>query len=323
MDYEKLVNSIFKFDPASRQITTQKHNRYILPSWLMFDVSDVPTGLYTIPAAGGAVPPVAWKQPYTSCNGLDAGFGQPFEIKYLILSDSSTGIAGANYEVYLKELGETRSFMNRACHVQTLFGTAQLPGRLREPYMFWSQHQIQAMFNNLDAGPRSFRAYLCGPQYYAWVPQPEDSREKLLELMRKRKMRQPYVWPYWLTTENPIDLAPGVEANFEMMVGQDCHFQAFSINVFSTGNFEWDLLEVKTGQQLSNGRVTKTNSLGDARLPTILPVPYLIPAGYRLRLTVKSLSGITNHIFFTIAGRRIYGRLIDVPQILCDTAVGE
>jgi hypothetical protein len=49
-----------------------------------------------------------------------------------------------------------------------------------------------------------------------------------------------------------------------------------------------------------------------------------VPAGFRLRLTVKSLSGLaTNRIFFTIQGRRINGPLVDVPRILCNTDVGE
>jgi hypothetical protein len=323
MDYAKLVNKVFEYDGAAKRIVTRRNNRYILPAWLMFDTSDVPTGVFTIAAAGLPTRPVGWKQPYTSLGGLDAGFGQPLEVKYLLLSDSTVGLGAADYEVSLFEMGMTRKFMNRACHVRTIFGDAKYPGRMKEPFMFWSQHQVQAQFNKLTGGAANVRAYLAGAQYYPWVPQPDESRNKVVEYLKKWKNRQESVWPFWLTTERAVSLTSGQEANFEMLVGQDAHFLASSIAVVSDGNFEWDLLEVKTGQQLSSGRITKTNSLGDARLPHILPVPYLVPAGYRLRLTVKDLSLATNRIFFTIQGRRINGPLVDVPRILCSTDVGE
>jgi hypothetical protein len=323
MDYSKLINKVFEYNRETKRIVSRRNNRYVLPAWLMFDTSDVPTGAFTVAAAGAATRPVGWKQPFTSLNGLDAGFGQPLEVKYLLLSDSSVGLSTANYEVSLLEMGMTRRFMNRACHVRTIFGDAKYPGRLKESFMFWSQHQVQAQFNAITGGARNIRAYLAGAQYYPWVPQPKESREKIVEYLGKWKKRQESVWPFWLTTDVPVTLAVGQEASFQMLVGQDAHFLASSIAAVSDGNFEWDLLEVKTGQQLSSGRITFNNSLGDARLPYVLPVPYLVPAGFRLRLTVKNLSGLSNRIFFTIQGRRINGPLVDVPRILCNTDVGE
>jgi hypothetical protein len=292
-----------------------------LPVHTYFDLSDQ-SGAYTL--NGSATPSrlVCWKQPYSSANGMDANLGTPLQIKSLIIADataSGTPYTDIDATVELNELGESRKFMSGPVHIRTVFGTAKYPGRMCEPYMFGSQHQIQARFVNLSATARSLYPYLAGAQYYPFAAQSDVSRNKITAIIKKWNARRSQVWPFWLTTNVPISLTANQEASFEMLPGQDAHFVACHIAAVSTGNFEYSLLEVKTQQNLSNGSATYTNSLGDARLPKLFSKPYVVPAGYRLRLRVKDLSGASNTIWFTIAGKKVYAPLARVQTESCDT----
>jgi hypothetical protein len=79
--------------------------------------------------------------------------------------------------------------------------------------------------------------------------------------------------------------------------------------------------EVKTKQTLMNGQISQLNGLGDARFPTIYPTPYLIPAGYRLRINVQNLTGAPMSMWFTMFGRKIYAPFTKVDEVLNRTAV--
>jgi hypothetical protein len=313
----RAIDRYIKFDRASGKFIPDESRRYILPFHAYFDLSDV-AGAYTLPAVGTPARLVAWKQEYSSINGMDANLGTPLQIKALVVSDS-TGYDSASYLVDLNELGESRKFMNKPVHVRTIFGDAKYPGRMPEPYMFASQHQIQANFTPLNVASRTIRPYLTGAQYYPWAAQSSVSRDKITKVIKIWNMRRGQVWPFWLTTDESISLTVDEERSFEMLPGQDAQFLATQLTAVSSGNFEYSLLEVKTQQSLSNGRATFTNSLGDARLPKILSKPYLVPAGYRLRLTVKNLFAGVNNIYFTIAGKKVYAPLKESAEKSCDT----
>jgi hypothetical protein len=168
------------------------------------------------------------------------------------------------------------------------------------------------------------RFFLVGAQSYPWDPQfmkYPNNKQALLMMLRKWKERSRYVSPYWLVPEQNINLLAGATADFFLKVGDDGHFEGFTLTSVSTGNFSWELSEPKTQQTLMNGQCTQTNSIGTALFPTLLPTPYLVPAGYRLRLRVTDLSAAPNQIFFTIAGRKIYAPMKDVGDVLQSTQV--
>ena len=316
MNRLKAIDNFLKLNPTTGRYNPVEWRRYILPAFKYFTLSDV-QGIFTIEAAGTPTRLVSYVQQYSSVNGRDQGLGTPFEVKQLLFEDSTDGTASAAFTVMLKEMGESRLFMNFPVHVRTLCGTGQYPARLREPYMFFSSHNIQAQFNKITGGATTMRMYLGGAEYFPWAVPQDNNREKIISILKQWKERQKYVWPYWLTPDENVSLAANAEANFDIKVGEDGHFEVFTIQAVSTGNFEYEISEVKTGAMLSNGRATKTNSLGDARLPTILPESYLIRAGYRINIKIKDLSGATNNIYFTMAGRRINAPLKDIPDLPC------
>lgn len=294
--------------------------KYVIPSFLYLDLSDV-SGVYTVAASGSPSRLVSFKQPYSSAGGMDVGFGTPFEIKQLVFEDSTDGTAAAAFTVMLRELGETRLFMNRPIHVRALFGTGQYPAKLRESYMMFSQHNIQMECVKLSGSATTIRPYLAGAQYFPWAMESGPEKETMIDILSRWRQRRKYVWPFWQTTDTEVSLTANQTLNVEAKLGEDSHFQCEAFAVISTGNFAYEICEAKTGRSLMNGQATKNNSLGDARLPTILPVPYVVPAGYRLKFTFKDLSGSTNNVYFAMVGKRIYAPLKDVVQVQCDTEV--
>jgi len=199
-------------------------------------------------------------------------------------------------------------FMNQPVHIRTLAGSAQLPCWLREPYMFPSQHVIQAQFANLSGVAVNTRMFLDGAQYYTWSPalqRNSAAKELLVAGLKKWQQRRPYVTPFWLTTDTPIALTAGQTANFNSKIGDDGHVELFTLMAVSTGTFGFSVQEVKTKQTLMNGIVTGTNAAGNAQYPCILATPYLVPAGYNLQYTVWDLSGAPNNIYLTWQARKI------------------
>lgn len=298
----------------------------VLPFWLGFDEGDLqaPNGVLTINAAGVDTPPVNFKQRYDSVEGLDDGLGTPFEVRSLVFEDSTDGTAAANFTISMQEVGERRLLMNNPCHIRTIAGSAQLPGLLREPLYLLSQHAVNCKFNKISGGAISMRMFMVGAQFYPWSPEFmrfREDRKQLTDRVRKWIKRRETVGPFWLTTDEAVNIGANATAEFLMKPGNDAQFEAMTVMSVSTGNFSWSLSEVKTNQTLMNGDATQTNALGDIFFPTMLPTSYVVPSDRRLRLRVTDLSGAPNQIFFTVGGRKIYAPMSKMQQALADTAV--
>jgi hypothetical protein len=327
------IDKFLRWDAEKKQFVPYYWRRNVLPSWLGYDPADLNqvNGLVTVNAAGVMTPPVSFQQPYWSVNGADEGVGTPFEVRSLVYASHSTGAppfaentATANYTVVMQEVGQARQFMNNPVHIRCLAGTAQLPALLREPYYMQSKHSLSVQFAKVAGAAVGVRFYLVGAQFYPWDPefrQYPNNKKALLTLLRRWEKRKQYVSPYWLVPEQNVNLLANATGNFFLKVGDDGHFEGFTITAVSTGNFGWELSEPKTQQTIMNGQVTQTNGVGTALFPTLLPTPYLVPAGYRLRLTITDLSGAPNQVFFTIAGRKIYAPLKDVGDVMQSTVV--
>jgi hypothetical protein len=303
------------------------YRKEILPKWLGFDTSYLNTnnGVIRLNAAGAGPVTAGFKQPYASVEGLDGGMGTPFEVRSIVFADSTDLTPNADFTIVLEELGEVRDFMNNPIHIRTIAGTAQTPGFLNEPYMFLSQHNIQAQFVKVAGGQTNVRVFLCGAEYFPWSP--EFMRRKkasadIQAVIKKWINRRKYVTPYWLTLdEQNVDVAANATNQFYMKIGNDGHFEGFKVASVSTGTFNWELQEPKTQQTIMNGQVTSATGTGTANFPALWPTAYLIPAGYRLRLQITDTSGAPNRIFFTISGRKIYAPFKQVEEVLRDTRV--
>jgi hypothetical protein len=317
-----IADRYFAFEPNIKRFVGRDVRRYILPAWLYFDLSDISGPLTLTAGAGVQSRGVGYKQPYNNTEGGGPQLGTPLEIKYL-MHDADASPETVDYLCMLTEIGQAKQFMNQPIHIRTLAGNAQYPAKLCEPFMFFSQHNIQARFINNGAGTPAIRLYLAGSKYYPYAMVGNlEARNKLNENIIKWRQRQLQVYPFWLTTDTAVSLSADAQDSFQMTPGEDCHFEAFTWQAVSTGNFEFEIIEVKTNQKLMNGRVTQTNMVGTAQQPTVFPIPYFMPKGKNLRITIKDLSGSTNKIYFTVHGRKIDGSVpIEKAHALCKEEV--
>jgi hypothetical protein len=319
MDFFRAIDNYVKYDPKTKKVSVATWRRQVLPTWLYFDLASV-AGAIAIPPVGTSLAPMVWKQPYSSAGLLDLNAGTPLEVKNLVFQDSTMGTANANFTCLLNEQGESRAFMNQPIHVLNMFGTGQTPFRLREPYMFFSQHNISAVFTLIAGGQQrgtTARLYLEGSQYYPYALEASPEKDKLVAHLQKWKNRSRYIWPYFLTTDMPATLAANQTANFLAKIGGDGHFEAFCIMAVSLGTFDYEVINPRTGQTLMNGRVSNNAGLGSANFPTYFPADWLIQQEDSLRFTFQDTSGNPNQVWIAIYGRRISAPLKDVPDVKC------
>jgi hypothetical protein len=315
------IDKFVRWNNQAKQYLPIMWRREVLPSWLTFSQQTLLP--ISVAATGSPIQTLTIAQPYASVEGNDQNLGTPFEVRSLVMQDSTVGTLNANFLVKLKEVGEARDFMNNPVHVRTIFGTGQQPALLREPYMFLSQHNISVQVTNLGIAT-TMRLYLCGAQYFPWSP--ELLRYKLAKadmtsLLQKWLNRRQYVTPYWQTTDTSVALtqaqaAAATPVDFSAKISDDGHFEAFGHAAVSTGPFLMTISEVKTKQTLVNGSMSQVNGVGDARFPTIYPTPYLIPAGYRMKITITNLdtTDAVNNIYLTFFGRKIYAPFTQVDE---------
>lgn len=316
------VDQFFHWDERVQRFSPQWWRSDEQPVSLYFD-HPAPDP-YPINAAGTRTPSPSYRVGYSSNQGADNWLGNPIEVLALIFEDSTDGTPNADFTVKLTQIGETRELSNAPLHVRTMFGTAQFPGFLREPLFLPSQSVVQCDLDKIAGGATTARLYLSGKQIFTWSPDLlafPHARQHLQDRVRKWMNRRRYIYPYWLTVPDGIQLAANAKTTVILRPGEATQFEAFTMAVVSTGNFGCELKEVKTGQTLMNGQVTRDNSLGNALLPMILPCKYLVPGGHFFSLRVEDLSGAPNTIWLTIAGRKIAAPIRDVREVLEDTRV--
>lgn len=326
-------DKFFELDGNGR-LLVNTFRRDVLPVKLAFDTV-LPNNSYpiTISASGTPTPPKLFKQPLNLAqNSRLVDIGNPFMWQSGSFEDSTDGTASSNFSIFMKNNGTGRALMNFPIHIRTVMGTAQLPTILREPYYFTPNDQLAVYLNKISGSTSTARFYMNGTQYCAYstslLGRGNKAAEDVFKRIRQWRERSKYVMPYWqspnfLNTDGSgsTTLSGNTTANFDSIIPEDSHFEAFTIMAVSTGNFGLQIAEVKTKRLLMNGQITKTNAIGTNTYPTILPVPYLIPAGYRLRYTLTDLSGSTNTIWICMHGRRIYAPLRDVKEVIKDTAL--
>jgi hypothetical protein len=316
------VDKFFHWDERMQRFSPQWFRSDMQNVWLYFDHPE--TDPKAIAAAPGGTPPGIYRLGYSSNQGADNWLGNPLEVRALVFEDSTDGTNAANWTVRLQQVGETRDLCNQPVHVRTMFGTAQFPAVLREPLFILSKDTLNMELQKISGGAVNVRAYMEGCQYFTWSPDLlsfPNARQHMHNLVRKWMNRRRFIYPYWVTTEQPVELAANGNAQAIIRPGEQSQFEAFTVSVVATGNFGLEIREAKTGTSLINGQITQTNALGTAQLPTILPCKYLLPGGHYFTLRFEDLSGAPNSVYITIAGRKIDAPIKSVQEVLEDTRV--
>ncbi len=317
------IDYFTRWNSAKRVIEPTAWKRAMTSGWLGYDPNKT-NGALAVPAAGTIA--TFFRQPLWSQGGGAADLQSPFEARNLVFADSSDTTAASLILIELLEQASQRRMMNQPIHIRNLCGTAQEPAILREPIWFESNYAVAMTAQKASGGAANLYMAFGGVPYYPWDQSeydPEGSvtlRSNILAWRERRK----YVLPFWLTTDNPnqpVVLTGNGTGTAIAKVGDDAQFEAFSICAVSTGAFTMSIQEVRSKQYLMNGQISNQAFLGTARLPTFLPVPYLIPRGSKLQFNFTDLSASGNTIYLAIAGRSIYAELKNVQDVLRDTAI--
>jgi len=227
----------------------------------------------------------------------------PFEGMFL-----TADVAGGLMSVVIHDTGFNRDLMNRPVLVQTIM--TPTPGGqnvflLPETLWLEQQHSLLLSFTDLSALANSVRPVLHGRKF--WLRQ---ARAGLADkFVAQRRQQRQVTTPYFYTTDAAVNLAAaavGTRAN--ITVSAEGHFVAHKITCWSTGPFEYQIIDGENGQSLSGSIfVANTQATGTAANPYVLPEPWFIERNRQLVLRMNNLfAGGANQVFFTMSGRRIY-----------------
>jgi len=316
---KNLTDDYIYLDTNTGKYVPKTLYRYIHPYWLTFNRLETAVPL-SVAAAPALAKPVNFFVQNNSVAGEGEGFGTPLLAKYIVFADSTDTTALSNVTVFMRNFNG-RDYMNQPVHIRTLAGTARLPAVLREPLFLESISSISTQFQKISGGAVNIWMYLAGKYFYPGSVSFKAPNSPLSSYMKAQmdymREREKYVHPFWLTTaapDAPVVLTASQTRQVDIKIS-DTTLELYTIMAASTGNFALEIQEVRTGQTLMNGRITQTNSIGDATFPTKLPFSYKLPQGARLRLTFQDLSAGTNTIFLTFQGRKIFAPIKDVPEL--------
>lgn len=326
MSEQSLVDKFIRFNPVTKFWEPAWFRREIVPFWLYPDEQYV-TGAITINAAGTPTPAVNYKLPHASID-LDAGLGNPLKIEQFVFEDSTDTTTLAAWTVMIEDMGEKVRYMNAPIHVRTLAGGVQtsgggtirrmLPAYLFEPLFLPSRHSLMLTFNKLTGGATNVRFFPVGGMFYTWAPTlqkyPLDYRI-MVELVNKHLERRKYIKPFYLTTEGGgVTVNANQLAEFDMLIGDDGHFESSHIMSVSTGDYELQFFNPQTRQTMSNGWI-HSKMLGDAFNPQPFPASWVIPSGQTVRVRIRDLSGSTNNVYMTLRGRKINAPFRNIAEV--------
>lgn len=319
---QNLVDDYIRVNPQTKSFEPVLWKKAILPYWLTFDPYFT-NGALTIPATGQVITQFGVER--GSAGIADQGVGTPFRGRSIVFEDSTAGTASAAFSVSLTDLGDKTQFMNAPIHILNLAGTAQLAAGITEPLFLPAQHYLQAAFVSLSGMQTSMRMYFSGQLFCPWDPQlllwPED-RNTMMALLTKLLTRRNYIFPFWLTTPVRAVIAANGIFEVDVDIGDDGHFEATHLIGTATSNsYTLNILDPDTKRSISNGQLNAAASVGTGLNPQRLAVPWLFPAGKRLRFQFTDLSGSTNTVDICLRGQRIRAPLKNLDEVKRDTAV--
>lgn len=324
------IDRFIRFNRENGKYVPNVDYRYLIPYKLTVDPHAVLTPgdplvlPITIPL-DSAIPsvPTILSVPNNAWGGADTnGLDTPFKVTQFLAEDVTAGGTGALFPtLYLKNLNG-RDYMNAPIPLDLLGGDARLVGKLIEPMFLESTERLLASWSNPvalgNAGTVSTNFFMSGIQYYPGGLKANDPTDrlsnKLISYLNKFRKRAKQVYPFWFTTDAPVTLSANQTLSFITKLST-AHFESFTFLSHATGVYAIEITNVLTGQTLMNGRITNESSLGNARIPTILPVPYFLQDGSILRWTIQDLSGATNTVFPVLQGRKIIAPIQDVEKV--------
>lgn len=229
--------------------------------------------------------------------------------------------------------------MNREVHVGTIasgggvtlpisgvFGTAGSAGRpYRWPETFWMDvshakrgAMIVAVFHNLSASSNTIRFGLHGRRWF-FAQGEYDVMERMEEIFRGRPRTMPYFW----TTDERVSLGGlAGPTDFQIRMGDDGWSELHKLSAVSSGVFTVALRETDSGQQFMSQALHSSLVFGSGEFPLILAESTLLEENMKLTAALTDLTGSTNVIWLTLAGRKVFSDPLDTELLRPGTSPG-
>lgn len=215
--------------------------------------------------------------------------------------------------------GETpRGLMNGSCHIDTIFGNGQQPFFLPEALYLDELRSMQATFTDISGAPNAVRISMLGSKFLTQQVDPTTER------IRKRLESRQYIsMPYFYTLDEAtpdqgggFQIPAGATVQSTITVGQDHHFQIFTLSAVSTDpRFDIDILDISRGESIvqapsdSHYPIQAELLLGTGNFPFRFHEPRLIQVGQKLLVTLTDRSGAPNTVNLTLGGRALALRM--------------
>jgi hypothetical protein len=263
-------------------------------------LSNVPDNVMQVPAQGSSQPTIM------SISGEGPaqihGFAsENFDDRLLIL-------------IQIQDGQSIRALMNRACHVNTIFGNYKPNNKaypLAEALYVDEQRGIIITATDFSAAANTFRPDFLTARFLTRIADP--SMEKVRSRMEQRQYLS---LPGFLTLDNGKSVLAAGGTNMETItVGQDAHFEIFQITAFSDGVFDFNIVDLDTGESLieaplsANFPISSNLITGTAGFPFRFHEPRFCELRSKMGVTLTDRSGAPNTVFFTLGGRSLADRM--------------
>lgn len=216
--------------------------------------------------------------------------------------------------VTITDSGSGKDLMNRAVHANTIFGTAEFPMVLPEKMFLNMKRSLTVSVQNIYAYEQDVRVIFDGRRIYTTRADSSMVNNKVAALMN----RSVGTMPYFLTTEEDIELAGDASNTFYFPTEADGWFQCFKIAAVAYdtdddkpnmhGEFNIVIHDGEDRKQLHTGTLSDALVTGTGQTPFILPESWLIEPNKRISVEVTNTTPNSHAatIYMTLIGRKIY-----------------
>jgi len=237
------------------------------------------------------------------------------EIRFLIDTQGHFDwayIIGASTGAYTLDFfdnGTQHKLSNHPVHSNTVVGSALRPFRLPEPYFFNvgdSQRELIVTVRNLTAVNNVIRLAMVGRRFYHRESPPDVSRDITAKFDKGWRTYSYFLVPKETAADGTV-VAVGANgtSNFTIESDDSADTELQKFMFASTGNFLFRIKEVQFNRYLSPDWIINTAGWGNAEFPFYLADSLLLERRKQLIVEVTDISGVTNSIYLTAAGRRL------------------
>lgn len=208
------------------------------------------------------------------------------------------------------------TLMNRGIHFATLVGNNLNPHIFAQTMYMPGPQALVYTLQDFSGGNVTFQASMGGRQILPsdLVETSANQEYKRLERLLKSRISM----PYWLTTDQPINLTvANQDFTFPMSIPEGAHFEAhylMAISDVAVGGttFQFGLMDTYSGKWWYNrvnnpAWIDARYAVGNAQFPYYLDEPTYVAANHKIMLSVRTPALLAGQmrIFFTIGGRII------------------